>query len=50
MVGTIHHPISVDRRIELKAAPRRKKLIAQRRWYGFVRMQAKVAPAGSARS
>lgn len=43
VVGTIHHPISVDRRIELKAATLRKK-IPTRRWYGFVRMQAKVAP------
>ncbi|MEU4538588.1 glycosyltransferase family 4 protein [Streptosporangium sp. NPDC023825] len=43
VVGTIHHPISVDRRIELKAATLRKK-IPMRRWYGFVRMQAKVAP------
>ncbi|WP_329428614.1 glycosyltransferase family 4 protein [Streptosporangium sp. NBC_01495] len=43
VVGTIHHPISVDRRIELKAATPRKKL-SMRRWYGFVRMQAKVAP------
>ncbi|MER6832190.1 glycosyltransferase family 4 protein [Streptosporangium sp. NPDC000563] len=43
VVGTIHHPISVDRRIEIKAATPRKKL-PMRRWYGFVRMQAKVAP------
>ncbi|GAA0417276.1 glycosyl transferase family 1 [Acrocarpospora corrugata] len=43
VVGTIHHPISVDRRIELKAAKRWKKL-SMRRWYGFVRMQAHVAP------
>ncbi|GAA2882948.1 glycosyltransferase family 4 protein [Streptosporangium fragile] len=43
VVGSIHHPISVDRRIELEAAPLRKKL-SMRRWYGFVRMQAKVAP------
>jgi len=43
LVGTIHHPISVDRRIELKAAKGTKKL-SMRRWYGFVKMQAKVAP------
>jgi len=43
VVGTIHHPISVDRRIELEAAKGVKKL-TMRRWYGFVRMQAKVAP------
>jgi len=43
VVGTIHHPISVDRRIELKAAKGWKKL-SMRRWYGFVRMQSIVAP------
>ncbi|GAA4578658.1 glycosyltransferase family 4 protein [Planotetraspora phitsanulokensis] len=43
VVGTIHHPISVDRRIELKAAKGWKKL-SMRRWYGFVRMQSVVAP------
>ncbi|WP_188191498.1 glycosyltransferase family 4 protein [Nonomuraea sp. SYSU D8015] len=43
VVGTIHHPISVDRRIELEAAVGAKKL-TMRRWYGFVKMQARVAP------
>ncbi|GII55818.1 glycosyl transferase family 1 [Planotetraspora thailandica] len=43
VVGTIHHPISVDRRIELEAAKGWKKL-SMRRWYGFVRMQSFVAP------
>ncbi|MEV4097743.1 glycosyltransferase family 4 protein [Streptosporangium saharense] len=43
VVGTIHHPISVDRRIELREASLRKRLTL-RRWYGFVRMQARVAP------
>ncbi|MCW2496214.1 glycosyltransferase family 4 protein [Jatrophihabitans sp.] len=42
MLGTIHHPISVDRKLELAAAPWRKKLTV-RRWYGFVRTQARVA-------
>ncbi|NUP02985.1 MAG: glycosyltransferase family 4 protein [Nonomuraea sp.] len=43
VVGTIHHPISVDRRIELEAAKGYKKL-TMRRWYGFVKMQSRVAP------
>lgn len=43
VVGTIHHPISVDRRIELEAAQGAKKL-SMRRWYGFVKMQSRVAP------
>ncbi|MEU0570934.1 glycosyltransferase family 4 protein [Nonomuraea sp. NPDC005983] len=43
VVGTIHHPISVDRRIELEAATGAKRL-TMRRWYAFVKMQARVAP------
>ncbi|GGM93290.1 glycosyl transferase family 1 [Thermopolyspora flexuosa] len=42
VVGTIHHPISVDRRIELQNAEGWKRY-SLRRWYGFVRMQAYVA-------
>lgn len=42
LAATIHHPISRDRRVDLAAAPwRRKASVA--RWYGFVRMQARVA-------
>lgn len=41
-VATIHHPISRDRRLELAVAPWRKQ-ITTRRWYRFVRMQARVA-------
>jgi glycosyltransferase involved in cell wall biosynthesis len=43
LVTSIHHPISVDRRIEIKAATGFKERIGKRRWYGFVRMQARVA-------
>jgi Glycosyltransferase len=43
VVGTIHHPISVDRRIELASAEGWKKW-SLRRWYGFVKMQSYVAP------
>ncbi|HVB42466.1 MAG TPA: glycosyltransferase family 4 protein [Streptosporangiaceae bacterium] len=42
LVTSIHHPISVDRRIELAEARGLSKL-AKWRWYSFVRMQAKVA-------
>jgi glycosyltransferase involved in cell wall biosynthesis len=42
LVTSIHHPISVDRRIELAQARGFSKL-TKRRWYSFVRMQAKVA-------
>jgi glycosyltransferase involved in cell wall biosynthesis len=42
LVTSIHHPISVDRRIELAEAKGLSRL-SKRRWYGFVRMQGKVA-------
>jgi glycosyltransferase involved in cell wall biosynthesis len=42
VLTTIHHPISRDRRIEVAAA-RGWRRIGARRWYGFVRMQARVA-------
>ncbi|GAB2800709.1 glycosyltransferase family 4 protein [Actinoallomurus bryophytorum] len=43
LVTSIHHPISVDRRIEIEAAKGIKQQFGKRRWYGFVRMQARVA-------
>jgi glycosyltransferase involved in cell wall biosynthesis len=42
LVATIHHPISVDREVEIGAAPWYRQLML-RRWFGFVRMQARVA-------
>jgi glycosyltransferase involved in cell wall biosynthesis len=42
LVTSIHHPISVDRRIDL-ASLRGLDKLSRRRWYGFVRMQARVA-------
>jgi len=42
LVASIHHPISVDRRIDLAAVGPLTRL-SKRRWYGFVRMQARVA-------
>ena len=43
LITTIHHPITFDRRIDLAAAPSWRRKLAVRRWYGFVRMQARVA-------
>jgi glycosyltransferase involved in cell wall biosynthesis len=52
LVTSIHHPISVDRRIELEAAqpltrwPLKEWSLSRfgkRRWYSFVRMQGRVA-------
>jgi glycosyltransferase involved in cell wall biosynthesis len=47
LVTSIHHPISVDRRIELAEASGLRQLslarLGKRRWYSFVRMQGRVA-------
>lgn len=43
VVGTIHHPCSLDRELELSHAPDWKKRASLRRWYGFTRMQGRVA-------
>ena len=40
---TLHHPITVDRRLEMEHAPTRRKRISVGRWYSFVKMQARVA-------
>ncbi|MFE7427149.1 glycosyltransferase family 4 protein [Streptomyces sp. NPDC057545] len=43
LVTTIHHPITVDRQLELDAAESRRRRASVRRWYGFTRMQKRVA-------
>ena len=43
LIATIHHPITVDRRIDLAAAPTLRKRLSLHRWYGFLRMQVTVA-------
>jgi hypothetical protein len=43
LVTTVHHPVQVDRRLELAAA-RGSRRLSLRRWYGFTRTQARVAP------
>ncbi|MFI0901195.1 glycosyltransferase family 4 protein [Streptomyces sp. NPDC020983] len=43
LVTTIHHPVTVDRRLELAAAQDWKRRASVRRWYGFTRMQKRVA-------
>lgn len=43
VLETIHHPISVDRRLELEHARSLWDLVGKRRWYAFVKMQAFVA-------
>src|SRR6478752_9373166 len=43
VIATIHHPITVDRRLELEHAPTRYKRLTLRRWYSFTSMQTRVA-------
>ncbi|MQY11255.1 Glycogen synthase [Streptomyces sp. RB5] len=43
LVTTIHHPITVDRRLDLAAAADWKRRASVRRWYGFTTMQKRVA-------
>ncbi|ARZ70365.1 glycosyl transferase family 1 [Streptomyces albireticuli] len=43
LVTTIHHPITVDRQLDLDAAADWKRRASVHRWYGFVRMQKRVA-------
>lgn len=42
LVATVHHPITRDRLADLAAAKWYRKFTL-RRWYGFIRMQARVA-------
>ncbi len=42
LVSTIHHPITFDRRVDLRAA-RGWRRLTTRRWYGFLAMQGRVA-------
>lgn len=43
VLATIHHPITVDRRLETKHATTRWKRFTKNRFYSFTRMQTKVA-------
>ena len=43
MLATIHHPITVDRRLELEHAPNWRKRWSLGRWYSFTHMQTQVA-------
>jgi glycosyltransferase involved in cell wall biosynthesis len=42
-VATIHHPVAIDRRLELAAAPTLRRRLTLHRWYAFTGMQARVA-------
>ncbi len=43
VLGTIHHPITVDRRLEITHARKPLERFAKSRWYSFTAMQTKVA-------
>jgi glycosyltransferase involved in cell wall biosynthesis len=44
-IATIHHPITVDRDLAVRAAPSFLKKIQQMRWFSFIGMQKKVSKA-----
>jgi len=43
LIATLHHPITVDRDLELADTTSPWRRVTLRRWYGFLRMQARVA-------
>ena len=43
VVGTIHHPITMDKRIDIEHADTLTLKILKWRWYSFLKMQIKVA-------
>ncbi|MCY7395671.1 MAG: glycosyltransferase family 4 protein [Nocardioides sp.] len=43
LITTVHHPITVDRRIDLANADSWRRRLTLRRWYGFLRMQGTMA-------
>ncbi|HEX4493836.1 MAG TPA: glycosyltransferase family 4 protein [Acidimicrobiia bacterium] len=43
LVHTLHHPITVDRDLDLAAATNFHRRLTLRRWYGFLNMQMRVA-------
>ncbi len=43
VLGTIHHPITVDRKLEIEHARTLFEEVGKRRWYAFTKMQTRVA-------
>jgi glycosyltransferase involved in cell wall biosynthesis len=43
VLATVHHPITVDRKLELAHAPTAYRKFSLRRWYSFTNMQTRVA-------
>jgi glycosyltransferase involved in cell wall biosynthesis len=42
-IVTLHHPITRDRELEMQHTPNRRRRRSIGRWYGFVKMQGRVA-------
>jgi glycosyltransferase involved in cell wall biosynthesis len=43
VLATIHHPITVDRRLEMEHAETWWRRVSKSRWYAFTKMQTRVA-------
>jgi glycosyltransferase involved in cell wall biosynthesis len=43
VIATIHHPITVDRRLEIEHSTSAYNRFAKARWYAFTKMQTRVA-------
>jgi glycosyltransferase involved in cell wall biosynthesis len=43
VLGTIHHPITMDRRLEMEHADTAMQRWSKSRWYAFTKMQTRVA-------
>ena len=43
LLGTCHHPVTVDRALDLEYAESLRRRVTFRRWYGFLGMQKRVA-------
>ncbi|MBM7510342.1 glycosyltransferase family 4 protein [Nocardioides sp. 31GB23] len=48
LITTLHHPITFDRRIDLAQTRNPWRKLTLRRWYGFLRMQGRVARSARA--
>ena len=43
VLATIHHPITVDRRLEMEHSESTRQRLSKARWYAFTKMQTRVA-------
>jgi glycosyltransferase involved in cell wall biosynthesis len=44
VIATLHHPVTVDRELDLAHATTLRRKVSLRRFYSFLKMQKKVAP------